>query len=118
VTSALASRLAALVDQAKRGQAAFEPAAAEAERLAASAGPPQSESWIAAQEALSAAIAARNATAVAQSDIDAIGANALQTQGGIAPNDLKAIEDAAAEVASISRSQDERIAAIQRKLGL
>ncbi|HVU29150.1 MAG TPA: hypothetical protein VHE36_02005 [Sphingomicrobium sp.] len=118
VTSALASRLAALVDQAKRGQAAFEPAAAEAERLAASAGPPQSESWIAAQEALSAAIAARNATAVAQSDIDALGANALQTQGGIAPNDLKAIEDAAAEVASISRSQDERIAAIQRKLGL
>ncbi|HLO21257.1 MAG TPA: hypothetical protein VK192_12280, partial [Sphingomicrobium sp.] len=118
VADALQSQLAALVDQARSGEAAFEPAAAEAERLAASAGPPQSEGWIAAQEALSAAIAARRATALAQSDIDALGATALQTHGGIAPNDLKAIDSAAAAVTSISRSQTDRIAAIQRRLGL
>ena len=117
-TGALASQLAALVTRARSGEATFEPAAAEAERLAALAGAPQGEGWIAAQEALSAAIAARSATALAQSDIDAIGATALRTQGGIAPNDLKAIDNAAAEVTSISRSQTDRIAAIQRRLGL
>jgi hypothetical protein len=82
------------------------------------AGAPQSESWIAAQEALSAAIAARNPTAMAQADIDALGASALQTQGGIAPNDLKAIDSAAAEVEAIAREQTDRIDEIRKRLGL
>jgi hypothetical protein len=116
VSPALAAQLAALVDQARSGDAAFEAAAATAERLASAAGAAQSESWIAAQEALSAAIAARKPTALAQSDIDALGATALQTHGGIAPNDLKAIQDAAAEVTTISRTQTDRIAAIQHRL--
>jgi hypothetical protein len=118
VSGTLASRLASLVGQAHAGDAAFEPAAAEAERLAAAAGAPQSESWIAAQQALSAAIAARNPTAVALADIDALGATMLQTQGGLAPNDLKAIENAAAEVSGIAVGQSRRIEAIQRRLGL
>lgn len=118
VRPALATELAALVDQARGGDAAFGPAAAEAERLTAAAGAPQSESWIAAQQALSAAIAARRPTALALSDIDALGATALQTQGGIAPNDLKAIQNAAAEVGGISRRQAERLDAMQKRLGL
>ena len=118
VTPALATRLAALVDQARAGESAFDPAAAEAERLAAASGAVESESWIAAQEALSAAVAARNPTALAQADIDALGATALQTQGGIAPNDLQAIDSAAATVAQIARGQTDRIAAIQKRLGL
>jgi hypothetical protein len=118
VTLELASQLAALIDEARAGDAAFEPAAANAERLSASAGTAQSESWIAAQTALSAAIAARRPTAVAQGDIDALGAAKLQSQGGIAPNDLKAIQGAAAEVASIARRQTDRIDAMQRRLGL
>jgi hypothetical protein len=117
VRPALAAQLAALVDQARGGEAAFGPAAAEAERLASAAGAPQSESWIAAQEALSAAIAARRPTAIAQGDIDALGATALQTQGGIAPNDLKAIQTAAGEVASIAKAQTDRIDAIKTRLG-
>src|SRR6185312_3593513 len=59
VSPALASRLAALVAQARSGEAAFDGPASEAERLAASAGAPQSDGWIEAQEALTAAIAAR-----------------------------------------------------------
>jgi hypothetical protein len=118
VAAALAAKLASLVDDARAGEAAFEPAAANAERLAAAAGAPQSESWIAAQEALSAAIAARKPTATAQGDIDTLAATALQTQGGMAPNDLKAIDDAAAEVARIAQGQTDRIASIQRRLGL
>jgi hypothetical protein len=117
VAPALTAQLAALVDQARGGDTAFEPAVANAERLAAAAGAPQSESWIAAQEALSAAIAARKPTAIAQADIDALGARALQTQGGIAPNDLKAIQHAADEVAAIARGQTDRIDAIKKRLG-
>lgn len=118
VTPALASRLADLVTQARQGDAAFQSAANEAERLAAAAGAPQSEGWVAAQEALSAAIAAAGPTRIALGDIDGIGASALQTQGGLAPNDLAAIKSAGAEVGTMDRSQAARIKAIQQRLGL
>jgi hypothetical protein len=117
-TTALTGRLAALVDQAQSGNAAFESAASEAERLSASAGGSQSEGWIAAQQALSGAIAARQPTVQALGDIDAIAASALQTQRGIAPNDLAAIQRAAEVVGSLDRRQSARIDAIQRQLGL
>jgi hypothetical protein len=115
-SASLTARLAALVDEARGGNAAFDGAASEAERLAASAGAPQSEGWIAAQEALTAAIAARKPTATALGDMDAIAATMLQTKGGIAPNDLKAIQSAAAEVAAIARGQTDRIDAIKERL--
>ena len=118
VTPGLAARLSALVDQAQSGNAVFDAAASAAERLASGAGAPQSESWIAAQEALTAAIAARRPTATAIGDIDEIGATALQTQAGIAPNDFAAIKSAAATVSAIDRRQAERVNAIQKRLGL
>ena len=118
VSAALASRLAALVNDAHSGDAAFDAAASQAEKLAASAGAAQSESWITAQEALTAAIAARKPTATALADIDAIGGDALQTNAGIAPNDLAAIKSAAAEVGALNQRQVERIDAIQKRLGL
>jgi hypothetical protein len=117
-SASLTARLAALVDEARGGNAAFDGAASEAERLAASAGAPQSEGWIAAQEALTAAIAARKPTATALGDIDAIAATMLQTQRGIAPNDLAAIQSAQAEVGSLDQRQADRISAVQRRLGL
>jgi len=117
VTPALAARLAELIAQAHGGEAAFEPAAAEAERLAANAGAPQSEGWTVAQQALSAAIEARGPTASALGDVDALGANALQTQGGIAPNDLAAIQSASAEIGALDERQTARIKALQERLG-
>ena len=117
VTPALAARLAELIAQAYGGEAAFEPAAAEAERLAANAGAPQSEGWTVAQQALSAAIEARGPTASALGDVDALGANALQTQGGIAPNDLAAIQSASAEIGALDERQTARIKALQERLG-
>ena len=116
VTPALAGQLAQLVAQARDGNAAFGPVAEQARALAEAAGAPKSESWIAAQEALSAAVAARAPTASALGAIDALGATKLQTQGGLAPNDLAAIQDAAAQVGAIDRRQAETIAAIQRRL--
>ncbi len=118
VTPALASRLAELVTEANSADAAFAAAAAEAERLAGAAGAPESEGWVSAQQALSVADAARGATGMALGEIDAIGARMLQTQGGIAPNDLAAIKRAGAEVAAIDQRQADRIKAIQQRLGL
>jgi hypothetical protein len=117
-TPALAARLAELVAQARGGDATFEPAIAEAERLAANAGAPQSEGWTLAQQAMSAAIEARGPTASALGDVDALGANALQTQGGIAPNDLAAIQSAAAEIGALDQRQAERLKALQLRLGI
>jgi hypothetical protein len=118
VTPALASRLAELVKQARSGNAAFDPIAARAENLAAGAGGPESDNWVAAQEALSQAIAARDPTAQALGDIDALGSTMLQAQGGLAPNDLAAIRSAGAEVAALDQRQADRIKAVQRRLGL
>lgn len=114
----LQARLAALVEQARSGGAQFEGAISQAERLAAGAGARRSESWIAAQESLTAAIAARKATITALGDIDRIGAIALQTQRGIAPNDLAAIDSAAALVGALDQRQADRIHAVQARLGL
>jgi hypothetical protein len=118
VAPGLAAHLAVLVEQARSGDATFDSAALAAERLAATAGAPQSEGWIAAQEALTAAIAARKPTAQALGDIDEIAATALQTHGGIAPNDLASIQHSASVVGSIDARQAERIDAIQKRLGL
>ena len=118
VKPALASRLSELVEMARSGDTAFAAAADEAERLAAAAGTPQSEGWVAAQAALTSAIAARGPTTIALGDIDALSANALTTQGGIAPNDLAAIKSAGAEVAAIDQRDAGRIKAIQQRLGI
>ena len=118
VTPSLAANLAALVNQAQSGNAAFDSAVSEAARLAASAGAPQSEGWIAAEQALTAAIAARRQTATALGDIDALAATALQTQGGIAPNDLAAITNAQAVVGALDQRQAARVDAIQKRLGI
>jgi hypothetical protein len=117
VSAALAARLAELVAQAHAGDAAFGPAAAAAARLAGAAGAPQSESWIAAQVALSAAIAARDPTAQAIGDIDALGSARLQTQGGLSPADLAAIKAAGDEAGAIDQRQADAIQAIKARLG-
>lgn len=117
-SASLTQQLAALVSEAETGDASFDTAASAAERLADAAGAPQSESWIAAQEALTGAIAARKPTTTALSDVDEIASNALQTQRGIAPNDLAAIKRAAARIAQLDQQQAQRIGAIQRRLGL
>jgi hypothetical protein len=117
-TASLVGRLAGLVNAARSGDAAFDNAATEAERLAANAGAPQSEGWIAAQEALTAAIAARKPIATALGDIDALAASALQSQQGIAPNDLAAVKRAQEEVGALDARQAARIDAVQKRLGI
>jgi len=114
----LSGHLAALIDQAQSGDQAFRSAIENAERLAASAGAAQSEVWIAAQQALSAAQEARGPTTRALADIDALGADALQKNGGIPAGNLAAIQTAAAKVAEIDRNEADRIDEIEKRLGL
>ncbi len=117
VAPALASRLAELLERARAGNAAFDSIASRAESLAAQAGAQQSDTWVAAQEALSQAVAARDITASAMGDIDELGSMMLQSNGGLAPNDLVAIQNAGAEVAALDQQQASRIKAIQQRLG-
>jgi hypothetical protein len=113
----LVARLNALVDQARSGEAAFETALATARLAATSAGAPQSESWIVAQEALSGAVEARGPVATAMAAIDAIGADLLIAQGGLAPADLAAVQRAAEVVGAIDNRQAEAVASVQARLG-
>lgn len=113
---ALVARLQALIGQARSGDQAFRASAGEAQRLAATAGAPQSESWVVAQQALSAAVAARAPTTRALGDIDAIAAEALVMRGGLAPADLAAVQAAAAEVGAIDQRQAQTVDAIAARL--
>ena len=114
---ALVARLGALVAEARAGEPRFDAAIDAARRAATSAGAPQTEGWIVAQEALSGAVEARGAAAIALAGIDSLGAELLARQGGLAPSDKKAIEEAAALVGAIDRRQAAAISAVQARLG-
>ncbi len=113
----LVRQLDALVAQAEAGDQAFRGAAATAERLASTAGAPRSESWVVAQQALSAAVAARAPVTRAVADIDGLGARRVQALGGIGAGDLAAIKSAAARVAQIDDREAAVIDRIQARLG-
>lgn len=117
VTPALAQQLNALIAEAVAGDEAFRSAAAAAESLAAAAGPPQSESWIVAQQALSAAVAARAPVTRALGEIDALGATRIQALGGMSAADLAAVQAAAAQVAEIDSREATLIDRLQARLG-
>ena len=116
-TPALVARLEVLVGQARAGDSDFQSAAAEAERLTAAAGDPQSESWVVAQQALSAAVAARAPVTKALGDIDGIGSAELASKGSVSPADQAAIAAAAAAVGEIDSRQGALIDRLQSRLG-
>jgi hypothetical protein len=116
VDPALASRLAELMAQVRQGHAAFEATASESTRLAAAAGPAQSEGWITAQQSLSALVAARAPVTQAIADIDALTAAKLIATGGVAPGDLAAIQTASTEANAINQNEAETIERLQAQL--
>ncbi|MCY7339769.1 MAG: hypothetical protein LH465_07460 [Sphingomonas bacterium] len=114
---ALAGRLAQAVSEAGAGIDSFNRLAAEAERLAAAAGPAQGESWIVAQQALSALVAQHGVTMRAAADVDALAATRIDQTRWLVPADRAAIEAAAAEVTAINNPQTARIAWLRDRLG-
>jgi hypothetical protein len=113
---ALAARLGELVSQVRAGAPSFDSRLEEAGRLAAGAGPEGSESWVAAQSALSRLVEQYGVTTRAAADIDALAAERLQSQKWITPADQAAIAAAQAEVASISNRQAEAIDRLKTQL--
>jgi len=112
----LAAKLAELVGQARAGVPQFDARQAVAERLAASAGPNASESWVAAQQALSLLIEQFGVTTQAAASIDELGASRLQGQRWIRPADQQAIAGAASEVGAISDRQSAAIDSLKDRL--
>lgn len=117
VGATLRQLLAHFLSDARSGEAAFRAALGPAQRAAAAAGPARSESWIAAQQSLSALEAARAATPKALSDIDALAGVDIKARNGIGAEDLAAIEAAAAEAGSLDARQRREIAALNARLG-
>ena len=116
VDAALASKLASLVGQAHAAGPRFNTLRQEADRLSIAAGPPTSESWIAAQQSLSRLIEQQGVTTRMAAEIDEIAATQLKNQRWIAPADREAIAAAAAEVTAINDAQSNGIAQIREQL--
>ncbi len=116
VDPTLAARLQAILSAARAGVPAFEARAAEASRLAADAGPIESESWVAAEQALSRVIEHYRVTTRAAADIDALASDRLERQRWIQPADREAIAAAAAELAAVSDPQTAAIARLKDQL--
>lgn len=114
---AVEARLAELVRQARSGDQIFSRALATAQRLADSAGAPRSESWIAAQQAISAAVAARATTTRALGDIDAIGAELIGRGNATGLGAFGAVRAAQGEVGAIESRQAAAIDALQARIG-
>jgi hypothetical protein len=112
---ALTARIAELLNQVRSGDTAFQGAAQEAARLAAAAGAAQSESWIAAQQAISAMVAARAPVTGALADLDALAAARLAS-GGMQAGDLAAIRAASAEAGAVSEAEAAAIDRLQARL--
>lgn len=98
--------------QAPAVQAALD----RAGTFAAAAGPRGSESWIAAQQALSAAIAAGEPVTLAIGAFDAAVAERIRSGQRLVPQDLAAARRIAEELASLDRAQRQRAEAIQLRL--
>lgn len=113
-SSAIAAQLERLVATARGAQGDAERAITAAEASAARAGPRQSESWIAAEQLVSAAIAARYPVTKALGDIDALTSRSVNQ---LVPADLANVTRAANEVSAIDRRQAERLHAVQQRLG-
>lgn len=116
VDPALASRLAALVGEVHAASPRFNMLRDEADRLAAAAGPATSESWIAAQQAVSRAVEQHGVATRVAADIDEIAATRLIGQRWIAPADREAIAAASAEVTAISDAQSNGIQQVRERL--
>ena len=113
---ALLARISELLAVVRSGDLAFQATAVEVERLAADAGAVESESWIEAQQALSALIAARAPVATAIADLDGLATTRLVNSGGIPPGDLAALQAATQEAWTVGEREAATIGRLQARL--
>ena len=111
---ALVARLEAIKAPALASLGQFDQLAMMARSAAAGAGPRQSESWITAQVAVSALIAAGAPVTKALGEIDALGGERI---GRLTAPDRKAIEAAAADLTAIEQRQAATISQLSARIG-
>ena len=113
---ALLAELGALRSRALQAAQQAEPALRTAASAAAASGPRGSESWIAAQQLVSAAIAARADFTAALGDLDRLLALRIRGRERLVPQDLAAAEALVAELGTIDRRQAGILDAAERQL--
>lgn len=108
----LAARIAVLLAEADSSAAAFAAAEPRARSAAAAAGTAQSESWIAAQLALSELERTRAPLTRALAEVDEL-RSARARDGRASPADIAALESAAARLQQMSERQVEALDSIR-----
>ncbi len=111
---ALTGRAASLLAAAREGNAAFEAAYERASAAAGRAGGAGSETWVAAQQEVSRAQAARAPTVNALADLDRLAIEAANRPASAA--DQAAIREALAAAQRLADSQHERLEALRSRL--
>ena len=104
----LSEQVSGLVAAANDGDAAFERALAAARPLAARAGTSGSESWIAAQQAISRVEAARVATTRALGDLDQF-AHTQAQEGPLSTADYERLTGALAQLQALADRQQDAV---------
>lgn len=112
---ALPGNVAELLAEGRRGDSAFESAIAAARPLIARAGAAGSESWLAAQQALSRAEAARAPTVQAITGLDAYAADQT-AKGPLSPQDAERIASATAQLQEMATRQHAALASLRASL--
>jgi hypothetical protein len=100
---------------AQGGEAAFERALTQARPLAARAGAAGSETWLAAQQAVSRAQAARAPTVAALADLDQFAA-AEAVKAPLSTADYRRLIEALAQLQALAESQEARLGQLRGRL--
>ncbi len=111
---AIGPRVAELLRQARAGEAAFEAALAGARGAAAGAGAAGSDSWIAAQAAVSRVEATRAEVVTALAELDRLVVERARQPTSAA--DMATMSAALTDVQAIANRQDEQIEALRASL--
>ena len=111
---ALMARIAQLRAAAREGDRAFDDAMTEASEAVSGAGEAGSESWIAAQIAVSEAEMARTPTSTAIAELTALALE--ETAEPANPIDQRAIEAASEEIRTLAERQTESLETLKASL--
>lgn len=112
----LAALLAASVTKAQGSQAEFDARAAAVQKLVPGPGSTGSESWIAAQTALSRLIEQQGVATNAAADVDSYAGQRLNRQRWLNPASQQAIADASARIATVTGAQAAVVANLTAQL--
>ncbi len=114
--SSIAGRIAAAERQARDGAAQFDALLPAARAAAANASGNGSESWIAAQQLLSALVGARAPVSDALADLDALAGGRVESVGDLGVTDREQLFAASGRLSAIDANQQSALATLRTRL--